>query len=205
MLEENCYIVSDDSLEAVIIDCGALTDSDRRQIVDYIESRHLQVKHHLCTHMHYDHCFGAAFVWERFHAAPEFHQADEAIYKGEGAGFFGPLAASMQNGAAPAAARYLKEGDTIGVGKHALTVLHTPGHSPGGICFYCAEEKAVFVGDTLFYYSVGRTDLPGGDSDALRKSIQDKLFVLPADTVAYPGHGPQTEIGFEKRYNPYAG
>ena len=171
MLEENCYFVSDDTREAVVIDCGALTDDDRRRITDYIEDHRLQVRHHLCTHMHYDHCFGAAFMWETFHVGPEFNRADEPIYKGMG----------------------------------ALTVLSTPGHTPGGICFYCAAEKAVFVGDTLFYCSVGRTDFPGGDSEALCESVRNKLFTLPEDTRVYPGHGPHTEIGFEKAHNPYIG
>ena len=170
MLEENSYVVSDDTREAVVIDCGALTDDDRRRITDYIEDRRLQVRHHLCTHMHYDHCFGAAFMWETFHVGPEFNRADEPIYKGMGAEIFGPLA-----------------------------------HTPGGICFYCAAEKAVFVGDTLFYCSVGRTDFPGGDSEALCESFRNKLFTLPEDTRVYPGHGPHTEIGFEKAHNPYIG
>lgn len=162
MLEENCYVVSDDTREAVVIDCGALTDDDRRRITDYIEDRRLQVRHHLCTHMHYDHCFGAAFMWETFHVGPEFNRADEPIYKGMGAEIFGPLAQVMKEGLTPAAARYLTEGDDISFGHHTLTVLSTPGHTPGGICFYCVAEKAVFVGDTLFYCSVGRTDFPAG-------------------------------------------
>ena len=184
MLEENCYVVSDDTREAVVIDCGALTDDDRRRITDYIEDRRLQVRHHLCTHMHYDHCFGAAFMWETFHVGPEFNRADEPIYKGMGAEIFGPLAQVMN---------------------HTLTVLSTPGHTPGGICFYCAAEKAVFVGDTLFYCSVGRTDFPGGDCETLCESVRNKLFTLPEDTRVYPGHGPHTEIGFEKAHNPYIG
>ena len=134
MLEENCYVVSDDTREAVVIDCGALTDDDRRRITDY-----------------------------------------------------------------------LTEGDDISFGHHTLTVLSTPGHTPGGICFYCAAEKAVFVGDTLFYCSVGRTDFPGGDSEALCESVRNKLFTLPEDTRVYPGHGPYTEVGFEKAHNPYIG
>ena len=159
----------------------------------------------LCTHMHYDHCFGAAFMWETFHVGPEFNRADEPIYKGMGAEIFGPLAQVMKEGLTPAAARYLTEGDEISFGHHTLTVLSTPGHTPGGICFYCAAEKAVFVGDTLFYCSVGRTDFPGGDSEALCESFRNKLFTLPEDTRVYPGHGPHTEIGFEKAHNPYIG
>ncbi len=203
ILGENCYVVSDDTREAVVIDCGAFTDEDRSQVSDYIKNCRLSVRHHLCTHMHYDHCFGAAFMWQNFHVAPEFNKADEPIYEGMGAEIFGWMAQTMKGNLSPAAARYLAEGDEISFGHHALTVLHTPGHTPGGICFYCAAEKAVFVGDTLFYCSVGRTDFPGGDGETLWKSIRNKLFNLPEGTLVYPGHGLHTEIGFEKTHNPY--
>ena len=202
MLEENCYVVSDPEGEAVIIDCGALTDNDRNRIMKYIEGNCLNVTHHLCTHMHYDHCFGAAFVWETYHVAPEFCKDDEPVYEGMGSDIFGPLVQTMQTHSVPAA-RHLADGDEIAFGSHTLKVLATPGHSPGGLCFYCESEKAVFVGDTLFYCSVGRSDLPGGDTDRLMSSIKNKLFTLPDDTTAYPGHGPQTQIGFEKQHNPY--
>ena len=202
MLEENCYVVSDPEGEAVIIDCGALTENDRRQIATYIADKKLNVRHHLCTHMHYDHCFGAAFVWDTYHLAPEFSRDDERIYEGLGSDIFGPLVQTMQTHSVPAA-RHLADGDEIAFGSHTLKVLATPGHSPGGLCFYCESEKAVFVGDTLFYCSVGRSDLPGGDTDRLMSSIKNKLFTLPDDTTAYPGHGPQTQISFEKQHNPY--
>ena len=107
----------------------------------------------------------------------------------------------LQNGVSEMAVS--PDGDEIAFGSHTLKVLATPGHSPGGLCFYCESEKAVFVGDTLFYCSVGRSDLPGGDTDRLMSSIKNKLFTLPDDTTAYPGHGPQTQIGFEKQHNPY--
>ena len=204
MLEENCYVASDDTGEAVIIDCGALTDNDRNQIMEYVKTNRLSVTHHLCTHMHYDHCFGAAFVWENYHAAPEFSKDDEAVYEGMGSDIFGPLVQTMKKGLSPQAARYLAEEDEICFGHHLLKVLATPGHSPGGLCFYCEAEKAVFAGDTLFYCSIGRSDLPGGNTTQLMDSLKNKLFTLPEDTVVYPGHGPQTQIGFEKRHNPYA-
>lgn len=203
MLGENCYVVGDDTKEAIIIDCGALTDDDRRQIKEYVENHRLEVKHHICTHMHYDHCFGAAFVWETYGVAPEYCKADEAVYEGMGADIFGPLVQSMRNGLSPKASRYLEEGDEVLFGRHGLKVLATPGHTPGGICFYCEAEKAVFVGDTLFYCSVGRSDLPGGNTGQLMDSLKNKLFALPADTTVYPGHGPQTQIGFERWHNPY--
>ena len=203
MLEENCYVVSDQTLEAVIIDCGALTDIDRKRITNYVADNRLNIKHHLCTHMHYDHCFGAAFVWETYHVAPEFCKDDEPVYEGMGSDIFGPLIQTMKNGLSPKAARYLTDGDEISFGRHLLKVVATPGHTPGGISFYCDTEKAVFVGDTLFYCSVGRSDLPGGNTGQLMDSLKNKLFTLPEDTVVYPGHGPQTQIGFEKRHNPY--
>lgn len=204
MLKENCYVVSDDSREAVIIDCGALSENDRKEIEDYVRREKLNIRHHICTHMHYDHCFGAAFVWETFHRAPEFCQDDQRVYEGMGSEIFGLLVQTMQTHNIPAA-RYLTDGDLILFGSHTLKVLKTPGHSPGGLCFYCKEEKTVFVGDTLFYCSVGRSDLPGGNTDQLMDSITNKLFSLPDDTTAYPGHGPKTQIGFEKQYNPYVG
>jgi glyoxylase-like metal-dependent hydrolase (beta-lactamase superfamily II) len=97
----------------------------------------------------------------------------------------------------------LREGDTIPLGNDALKVLFTPGHSPGHICFYCQAQQLVVSGDVLFRESIGRTDLPGGNFDTLIASIRNQLFVLPDDTVIYPGHGPQTTIGYEKLNNPF--
>ncbi len=202
MLEENCYIVSDDTGKAVIIDCGALYENDRNAIQTYLRENGLTVEHHLCTHMHYDHCFGAAFLADSLHVAPEYNADDEMIYNGMGSDIFGPLVLTMTQNR-PAAARYLNDGDTVAFGRHRFVVLQTPGHSPGGLCFYCEAERTVFVGDTIFRCSIGRSDLPGGNEQALLNSIRNKLFVLPDETVVYPGHGPQTQIGFEKQNNPY--
>lgn len=144
MLEENCYIISDETREAVIVDCGALSNEDRKKITRYVSSQQLTLKHHICTHMHYDHCFGVAFIKETYQLSPEFHQADEAIYKGMGDEIFGALRKLMQDGLTPEAGKYLHEGDDISFGTHTLRVLETPGHTPGGICFYCEPEKALF-------------------------------------------------------------
>lgn len=203
MLEENCYVVSDETNEAVVIDCGALYERDRQLLTQYVEERRLEIKHHICTHMHYDHCFGASFMQERFHVAPEFHVADKEIYEGAGDEIFGTLRKMMKSHPNPPAARYLNEGDEVTFGNHSLKVLNTPGHTPGGICFYCEKEKALFSGDTLFYCSVGRTDFPGGNTEVLCESILKKLFPLPGDVMVYPGHGTYTNIGFEKQNNPY--
>jgi hydroxyacylglutathione hydrolase len=98
---------------------------------------------------------------------------------------------------------FLDEGGEISVGKTKLSILFVPGHAPGHIAFYSAGDKALISGDVLFYNRIGRTDLPGGHYDTLEKSIQEKLFTLPDDTTVYPGHGPKTSIGFEKRTNPF--
>ena len=203
ILEENCYIISDETGEGIVIDCGALYEKDRQSIIQYVEERRLVIKHHICTHMHYDHCFGAAFMYETFHTAPEFHPSDEPIYKGEGDSIFGTLRQMMRNSQLPEAGRYLNEGDKVQFGNHSLSVLNTPGHTPGGICLYCAEEKVLFSGDTLFQCSIGRTDFPGGNADLLCENIRKKLFTLPDDVMVYPGHGTYTNIGFEKQHNPY--
>lgn len=203
MLDENCYIIHDDTCEAIIIDCGALTTTDEQNLKDYVCRHNLKVTHHLCTHMHYDHCFGTAFLWNEYGVAPEFAIADEGLYRGEHDAIFGGLREHMRKAHLPAPARYLSDGDIVAFGHHSLKVLATPGHTPGGISFYCEEEKVVFVGDTLFYCSVGRTDFPGGSFDALYTSIHEKLFTLPEDTRICSGHGPQTDVAFEMQHNPY--
>ena len=203
MLEENCYIISDSTHEAVIIDCGALGHDDETALSDYIRENDLKIVHHLCTHMHYDHCFGIPYLWKEYGIAPEFNPADEDLYRGKGDAIFGGLREYMRREQLPVAARYLTDGDAVQFGQHTLQVIATPGHTPGGISFYCQEEDVVFVGDTLFYCSVGRTDFPGGSSEVLCDSIRTRLFTLPEDTVIYCGHGPKTSVAFEKRHNPY--
>lgn len=203
MLEENCYVVFDESKEAVVIDCGALQPSDRQKLTDLINANQLKLRHHLCTHMHYDHCFGAAFIKETYGLGPEFNAADMDIYHGMGADLFGPLRHYMTTDQLPEPAAFLQDGDEIQFGTHTLKVISTPGHSPGSICFYCESEKVLFAGDTLFYASIGRTDIAGGSFEDLSRSIKDKLFSLPDEVNVYTGHGIRTQIGFEKQYNPY--
>ena len=103
----------------------------------------------------------------------------------------------------PALGRLLNEGNEITFGSHTLQVIHTPGHTPGGICFYCAEEKVLFSGDSLFCMSIGRTDFPGGNYEQLVSSLRNKIMTLPADVKVYSGHGEATSIGFERENNPY--
>lgn len=201
MLQENTYIVSDDTREAIVIDCGAYYKEEREAIVNYIRNEQLQLVHVLCTHGHFDHCFGNDTLWHEFGVQPELSAADE---------FLCDIDRQMQDmmgvpyGRESAPVRHFFEpGELISFGTHQLKVLPTPGHTPGGVCFYCEEEHVVFTGDTLFRMSMGRTDFEGGSWQQMQHSLCHVLATLPEQTVAYPGHGPQTVIADEVKMNPY--
>jgi glyoxylase-like metal-dependent hydrolase (beta-lactamase superfamily II) len=202
MLQENTYILSDDTLECVIIDCGAFYDAERRAVVQYIRDHQLRPVHLLCTHGHLDHCFGNDTIYSEFGLCPELHLDDEFLAHDlaqQAADFFGV----PYDHPTPPIGRFFSHGDTISFGHHELKVLHTPGHTPGGVSFYCAGEKMIFTGDTLFRMSVGRTDFERGSWSDLLQSLRTVISPLPDDTVVYCGHGPKTTIGEEKRSNPY--
>jgi glyoxylase-like metal-dependent hydrolase (beta-lactamase superfamily II) len=154
----------------------------------------------LNTHCHLDHVFGNKFVAETYGLVLHLHDKEKKVLE------YAPASGLMWNlpfDNYTGDLVYLNESDTIKLGEDELTVLFTPGHSPGSICFYCAPQNFIISGDVLFKMSIGRTDLPGGNYDTLIKSIKEKLFVLPDETVVYSGHGPATTIGFEKRNNPF--
>ena len=201
-LEENCYILWDEAtLEAAIVDCGAWKKQEEDQIASFIRDEKLTLKMVLQTHTHFDHIFGIPFLFSTYGLRPRFHAADESVYYAmpEMAAQFGisipePL---------PRPDSYLTDGETISIGTTSIQVLHTPGHSPGGVCFYIESEHLLLSGDTLFQGSMGRTDLPGGNMQQEIQSLRQKLMVLPPETIVLPGHGPSTTIGNEARYNPY--
>ena len=201
MLQENCYVVSDETNEAVIIDCGAYYEAERQAIIDYCEQQGLTLKHHLCTHAHFDHVFGCDTIYEHYGLKPEIHPADGPIYHNIDRFCIDMLGAPYGRTQPPVTS--LADGQQIDFGSHTLKVLHTPGHSPGCVFFYCEEEKTAFSGDTLFRMSVGRTDLPFGSWGDMMESMQKVVSKLPADTTVYPGHGPKTTIGEELAMNPY--
>jgi glyoxylase-like metal-dependent hydrolase (beta-lactamase superfamily II) len=200
MLQENCYVVSDDSGEAVVIDCGAYYESERQAIISYIDEQQLTLRHLICTHAHFDHCFGNATLWHRYDIKPVLPVGDEAL-----ADLDQQMRQMMGTGyteeQAPIGAFYDVDA-TFDFGTHRLTVLATPGHSAGSCCLYCAEEHLLFTGDTLFCQSIGRTDFEGGSWTAMQQSLR-MLATLPTDTRVLPGHGPETTIGRELQTNPY--
>ena len=201
MIQENCYIVSDDTHECVIIDCGAYWQDERDELVDYIKSNHLKPIRLLSTHGHLDHHFGDNTVFEHFGLGPEVSMEDEYLYKSlhyQAENLFH----LKLNYKFPPVSHYFEEGENIHFGLHELRVVPTPGHTQGSVTFYCEKEAIVFTGDTLFQGSVGRTDLDGGSMFQLINSLRE-LAQLPDDTKVYPGHGDPTTIGFEVAHNPY--
>lgn len=201
MLQENTYIVSDETREAVIIDCGAYYDAERTAIVNYLTSNQLKPVHLLCTHGHFDHNFGNDTIWHTFGLKPEVAAEDEGMM--ELKTMFKELTGADYLGDIPPVGRLLTAGECISFGTHQLKVLSTPGHSRGSVTFYCEAEHAAFTGDTLFRMSIGRTDFEGGSWSDMSHSLKKVLAVLPADTTVYPGHGEPTTIGYELQYNPY--
>lgn len=201
MLQENCYVVSDESSEAVIIDCGAYFEDERQAVVGYIRNNGLKLTHVLCTHGHFDHCFGNDTLWYEFGLQPEISADDEFLCDIDQQ-MHSMMGVHYDRESAPVR-RFLTTGDAITFGTHSLKILPTPGHTPGGVCFYCAEEHVVFTGDTLFKMSMGRTDFDGGSWPQMLQSLTQTLANLPEQTVVYPGHGPETTIGQELRLNPY--
>lgn len=201
-IQENCYVVSKDSA-AVIIDCGAYTDKEWEGIERYIHEERLTLLYALQTHGHFDHVFGTGRVEQAFGLKTLIHHLDQPYYldaKDHCEGMFGlPFPCEI----APVGG-YLDDGQTIDVGgKFTIHVLHTPGHTPGGVCLYIPDENILFSGDTLFLGSLGRADLPGGDMQTEIESIRERLFTLPPATKVYPGHGPHTTIEYEKHNNMY--
>ena len=200
MLQENCYVVSDDSREAVVIDCGAYYEAERQAIIKYIDDNRLALRHLLCTHAHFDHCFGNATLWRRYDIKPCLPKGDEAMADLDRQ-MRTMMGAGYTEEQAPVGLFY-DNNTTFDFGTHRLTVLSTPGHSAGSSCFYCAEENTLFTGDTLFCQSIGRTDFEGGSWTAMQQSLK-LLATFPADTRVLTGHGPETTIGRELQTNPY--
>ncbi len=201
-LQENCYVVSDDSHECVIIDCGAYYDEECVAIDNYLREQQLKPVRLLATHGHLDHNFGNAHLFQQYGLKVEICADDQQLVERlpqQAAALFGMEISDGQ----PPVGRLLSDGDSITFGHHTLQVLSTPGHSHGSCLFYIQEEGVVFSGDTLFRMSIGRTDFPEGSWQQMQQSLVKIAGTLPKETVVYPGHGPQSTIADEVQYNPY--
>ena len=198
--EENTYILYDETKECVIIDPGCSNPSEQQEIVDFIKSEELKPVKLLNTHCHIDHVFGNSFIAKKYNLGLEIHKEDlQTLHSLPQVSHLYGL--NAEESVEPS--NFLNEGDKIAFGNSSLDILFTPGHSPGSICFVSYADKCIIGGDVLFYGSIGRTDLPGGDHEALLSNIREKLFVLEDDFTVFPGHGGETTIGFEKKNNPF--
>ncbi len=202
LVQENCYVISDETRDAVIIDCGASRPAEYAAIENHITSEKLNPVAHLLTHAHFDHILGAAWVEQTYGLKARCHAADLPMLTGLDRQYEDFLRVPFR-GALPTPGEALTEAVPVTFGTHALQVIPCPGHTPGGVCLYCEAESVLFSGDSLFYQSIGRTDLPGGHHWTLIRSLQQLLRTLPPDTIVHPGHGPTTTIAIEQSSNPY--
>lgn len=200
MLAENCYVVSDETKQAVIIDCGAFYQEGFSGINNYLKT--LNPTHLLCTHGHFDHCMGNGLVYKAYGLKPEVHHEDDFLMEGMAEQTRDILGVSLPF-EVPPVGRYFSDDDTITFGSHELKILHTPGHTPGGVVFYCKSEQVAFTGDTLFRMSIGRTDFERGSYEQMMTSLKHLKQALPGNTKLYPGHGPESLMADETMYNPY--
>ena len=204
----NGFVLSNDAGDAILIDPSAGSEQEEQALARYIETNHLTVRHLLNTHLHLDHVLGNAFVAKTYGVQPEAHEEDAFMLdlQEEQSEMFGlPLREPS-----PGLGNYLAEGDAVEVPGIRLQVIHVAGHSPGGIAFFCENPGEVngqknvppllFPGDIIFAGSRGRSDLFGGDEEALVSGIKSKLLTLPKETVVFPGHGPMTTIADESRW-----
>lgn len=198
--QENTYVLYDETRACVIIDPGCSNKQEEDQLKKFIADNNLSVTQLINTHCHIDHVLGNAFVKRTFGVKLFIHKIEEPLLRAvktyaPNYGFFGYQEAEPDG--------FISEDDVLQVGNETLKILFVPGHSPGHVAFHHEQSQSLIGGDVLFYNSIGRTDLPGGDYDTLINSIHQKIFTLPDEVTVYCGHGPVTKIGYEKRTNPF--
>jgi glyoxylase-like metal-dependent hydrolase (beta-lactamase superfamily II) len=196
LIQTNCYIVGcEETKEGAVIDPGGHPE----RILAEVDRRGLSVKVVLNTHAHFDHTDANGAILKATGARLAIHPMEQPLLSASGgAALFG-----MSANTSPPPDLELHDGDELNIGQLSFRVLHTPGHTPGHVCFYEPDQGVLFDGDLLFYRGVGRTDLPGGSWPQLLDSIQKVIFALPDETVIYSGHGQATTVGQEKQLNPW--
>lgn len=201
MLPVNCYIVSDETKECMVVDCGALYEEEQQAIDKYITDNGLKPVLSVLTHGHIDHTFGCKYLFDKYGLKPVLGRSDEKLYYAaneQAQGFFQMnLDYEM-----PAIERLVKDGDEVKFGNTSFKVIETPGHTQGCVFYYSEKENVAFSGDTLFRGSIGRVDLPGGSMFQITMSLR-QITQLPDETQVFPGHGEETTIGYELATNMY--
>lgn len=198
---ENTYVLFDETKECVIIDAGCYEPHEEETLSVFISNNGLKPVKLVNTHCHIDHVFGVRYVAEKYGLGFEFHKSDMPVF--ESTASVAEMY-SIPNVKLPVEPKgFLDEGDLVEFGQSKLDILFVPGHAPGHIAFVSKEQKFVIGGDILFYGSIGRTDLPGGDHQTLITNIKTKLLTLGDDFTVYCGHGPETNMGFERQNNSF--
>jgi glyoxylase-like metal-dependent hydrolase (beta-lactamase superfamily II) len=199
--QENTFILYDETKECIIIDPGCYSPDEEQELADFIENNQLNPVMLVSTHSHIDHVLGNYFVCSKYDLTPCIHPEDLSTL--QNVKTYAHLYGFGNYQPSPEPEVFIREGETVNFGKSSLEVRFVPGHAPGHIVLISQSDGFVINGDCLFYGSIGRTDLPGGDHQTLLDSIRRELFTLPDDLEVYAGHGPKTTIGFEKENNPF--
>jgi glyoxylase-like metal-dependent hydrolase (beta-lactamase superfamily II) len=199
-LQENTFVLSDETRACIFIDPGFYFDVEQKEIIDYVKDNKLKPVKITNTHCHFDHIMGVEFIRGQYKIPFYAHSDDafwveQAVFQGKMFGF------EMEPVQAPD--YFFQENEPLKFGNTEFQIIHVPGHSPGHVVFYSEKEGVLIGGDVLFHGSIGRTDLPGGNYETLIAGIKEKLFRLPDETKVYCGHGPETTLGFEKASNPF--
>lgn len=196
-VQVNCYVLWDtETHDGVIIDCGAWNETEQKRLQEFIEGERINLRHSLQTHMHFDHTMGAEFINRQYGLPPTCHPAEQEVYASSAEMVMRWFHMDITN-RMPQCQPTLSPSSVITLSSTKIQVIHTPGHTPGGVCFHLPAQRILFSGDTLFRQGIGRTDLPGGSYSQIVNSIRTQLFTLPADTLVLPGHGPETTIAAE--------
>ncbi len=196
----NTYVLANENKECLIIDPGCYTKEEQKRFDDFIETSGYKIEKIIITHCHIDHILGVAHLEDKFGVGAWIHPAGKEFLRAS-VGYASVFGFDVER--VISAAGFINEGEEISLGSEKIDILYTPGHAEGSVCFVNHAQKMVFSGDVLFNGSIGRTDLPTGDYELLISSIKDKLMVLGDDYTVYPGHGPKSTIGYERKNNPF--
>lgn len=198
--QTNTYILYDETGKCVIIDPSCYEKEEEKKLSAFIEQKKLKPVAILYTHCHIDHMLGNNYVAKKYRIKPFTHK-DSLLFLENSRTYAKSFGFEIDKPVMPES--FLEDGDIVKFGNQQLRAIHAPGHAAGSLCYYHEESGSLVVGDVLFQNSIGRTDLPTGDHDTLIKSILQSLMTLPEDVTVYPGHGPSTNIGYEKKTNPF--